>query len=264
MTDRIWSCGVELELSRYKLCRPFPLHFHEELIVVVIIEGTEALLVDGVWHRADEGTVVVIEPERAHSNAPVGEIGARYIGFYAKPSLLRRVGALVPRRLRTPLLRNTRIARRLVELHRSLEPNPPTIASEETAVEIARVSARVPEDSTPHVGSSAVIEAAAILRQRCCEHLAWPMVAESLGVSPAHLARLFRNHFGIPPHAYQAQFRIARAKAQLRGGARIASVAASCGFVDQSHLTQAFTRFVGQTPGVFAAAQKTTRQPIAG
>ena len=39
--------------------------------------------------------------------------------------------------------------------------------------------------------------------------------------------------------------------ALMREGEPVAEVAAACGFVDQSHLTRAFKRAFGMTPGVF-------------
>jgi AraC-like DNA-binding protein len=44
-------------------------------------------------------------------------------------------------------------------------------------------------------------------------------LAELAGLSPSHLARLFHTEVGMPPHAYQLQVRIARAKRLLLQGA---------------------------------------------
>jgi AraC-like DNA-binding protein len=68
-------------------------------------------------------------------------------------------------------------------------------------------------------------------------------------LSPFHLLRVFRAAVGLPPHAYQIQLRVARAKELLRAGMPIAAVAVEVGFVDQSHLTRHFKRLVGVPPG---------------
>jgi len=60
----------------------------------------------------------------------------------------------------------------------------------------------------------------------------------------------FRSAFGLPPHAWQVQVRLARARTLIRAGIPIAAVAAATGFADQSHLTRIFKRSYGYTPGV--------------
>jgi AraC-like DNA-binding protein len=51
---------------------------------------------------------------------------------------------------------------------------------------------------------------------------------------------------------YLTQVRVERAKTLLRSALPLAVVAQRTGFADQSHLTRAFRRLVGVTPGVFA------------
>ena len=54
---------------------------------------------------------------------------------------------------------------------------------------------------------------------------------------------------GITPHAYLIQSRARLARAMLASGLPIADAAAEAGFADQSHLTRAFARQFGITPG---------------
>jgi len=60
----------------------------------------------------------------------------------------------------------------------------------------------------------------------------------------------------MPPHAYQTQLRVLRAKALLRAGQPAARVAASTGFFDQSHLSRHFRWLVKLTPGRYAQDSK--------
>ncbi|HZC36939.1 MAG TPA: AraC family transcriptional regulator, partial [Chthoniobacterales bacterium] len=72
--------------------------------------------------------------------------------------------------------------------------------------------------------------------------------------SPFHLCRLFRQAYGLPPHAYQMQLRIDQAKSLLRDGNSPGETAMLCGFVDQSHLVRCFKRIFGVPPSVVSAA----------
>lgn len=75
-------------------------------------------------------------------------------------------------------------------------------------------------------------------------------MAEAAGMSRFHFARAFRAETGETPHAYVTRRRCERAKALiLGGGMSLAEVAQRCGFAHQAHLTTAFRRLVGTTPG---------------
>jgi AraC-like DNA-binding protein len=63
---------------------------------------------------------------------------------------------------------------------------------------------------------------------------------------------LFHREVGMPPHAYQIQLRVARARRLVAAGVPLAEVASMTGFADQSHLTRLFKRVVGVPPGQYA------------
>jgi len=69
-------------------------------------------------------------------------------------------------------------------------------------------------------------------------------------VHPVHLAAAFRRHFGCTPGAYLRRARVERAAAMLKRRLSLAEVALRCGFADQSHMTHAFRRTLGVTPGM--------------
>lgn len=77
------------------------------------------------------------------------------------------------------------------------------------------------------------------------------LAAES-GASRWQLLRGFRDDVGVPPHEFQTQLRVAKAKTLLASGATPGEAAAETGFADQSHLTRCFKRIVGFTPGHYA------------
>lgn len=71
-------------------------------------------------------------------------------------------------------------------------------------------------------------------------------------LSPNHFARLFKQSTGLTPYNYVLRRRVARAQLLLsRTDASIAQIAADSGFGDQTHLTRAFKRLIGATPGSY-------------
>ncbi|MEP6941025.1 MAG: AraC family transcriptional regulator [Rudaea sp.] len=74
-------------------------------------------------------------------------------------------------------------------------------------------------------------------------------LSRTLGVSEAHLIRMFRAQVGLTPKAYAGILRFDRALRQARRArASWASIAADCGYFDQAHLANAFQRYAGRTP----------------
>src|SRR6185437_3502020 len=81
-------------------------------------------------------------------------------------------------------------------------------------------------------------------------------LAGVVNMSPFHLARVFRLVVGLPPHAYQTQLRLARARTLLAQGYEVGYVAQETGFFDQSHFTQQFKRRYQVTPGIYRKAAR--------
>ncbi len=69
---------------------------------------------------------------------------------------------------------------------------------------------------------------------------------------PVHFAATFRRYFGCSVGEYRRRRRIQLAHDKLADPElTLAHVAADVGFADQSHLTRAFKRFTGMTPGEY-------------
>ena len=74
-------------------------------------------------------------------------------------------------------------------------------------------------------------------------------MAQSVGLSTAHFARMFRKSTGQTPHQFVLWQRIDRAKAMLRApDARVLDVAVACGFKTQQHFAQVFRNVCSVSP----------------
>lgn len=97
-----------------------------------------------------------------------------------------------------------------------------------------------------------VNEAKVLLARRMRSGISLDEAARAVHCSPFHLARVFRNETGAPLHAYLTRLRLRAAlEAMLEQPADLTAVALDTGFFDQSHLTNAFTREFGLSPGRF-------------
>jgi AraC family transcriptional regulator len=81
------------------------------------------------------------------------------------------------------------------------------------------------------------------------DELSLDEMAQSVGLSTAHFARMFRKSTGQTPHQFVLRQRLERAKAMLRApDARVLDVAVACGFKTQQHFAQVFRDVCGISP----------------
>jgi AraC family transcriptional regulator len=74
-------------------------------------------------------------------------------------------------------------------------------------------------------------------------------MAQAVGLSTAHFARMFRKSTGGTPHQFVLRQRLERAKGMLRApDARVLDVALACGFKTQQHFAQVFRGVWGVSP----------------
>lgn len=74
-------------------------------------------------------------------------------------------------------------------------------------------------------------------------------LAQSVGLSPSQLFRLFKKHIGMAPYSYYQELKIHRLKAALRDhNLSIAEAFTSCGFDCSGNCTRFFKEKVGMTP----------------
>ena len=74
-------------------------------------------------------------------------------------------------------------------------------------------------------------------------------MAQSIGLSAAHFARMFRKSTGETPHQFVLRQRVERATAMLRAAdSRVLDVAVACGFKTQQHFAQVFRDVWGVSP----------------
>jgi AraC family transcriptional regulator len=74
-------------------------------------------------------------------------------------------------------------------------------------------------------------------------------MAQSVELSRAHFARMFRKSTGESPHQFVLRQRIERAMIMLRSDdARVVDVAVACGFKTQQHFARVFRHVCGVSP----------------
>ena len=251
-----------LELLRATVSEfAFHPHAHEEFFIALTEEGLATPTYRGDTHVIGPGDLIVLNPEEAHAGGPPAEAVWTYRALYPHPDLMRSVMTEVPGDRPTmpefsgDIVRDREIAAGLRRFHRLAErPESSPLERQAHLVEalvllVARHAAPPRAPRPPGREPRAIRRSREYLQEHAAENVTLEALARFAGLSTFHLCRVFQQTVGMPPHAYQTQARVRRAKSLLRAGHPITTVAVQAGFYDQAHLTRHFKRIVGLTPG---------------
>lgn len=133
-------------------------------------------------------------------------------------------------------------------------PSPPWPVFFETPRALAgRVATTTTPEPALHARAGlshrALARAYAYIDAHLGERISLAELAAAAAVSRFHFARMFRVSTGTSPMDFLQRVRIEVAKAWLDAGRqRVADIAATLGYCDQSHFTRTFRRHTGVSP----------------
>jgi AraC family transcriptional regulator len=126
------------------------------------------------------------------------------------------------------------------------------LAVEGLTLELLAESARAGRTQVERIPPRWLRQVRDLLHESFRQHLTLDGIAGSVGVHPAHLARVFRQLHGCTVGDYVRSLRIEYACHCLRtSDTALATIALAAGFSDQSHFSRVFKRQTGVSPAVF-------------
>lgn len=251
--------SIQLHRGR-KVNQTYPRHWHDDLYLGAIEGGRGFLEYGGTRHATPRGTLMIVPPGEIHANQKEDcAFRCLFVPFEALQTTVEHFTEQeIPSiTFRGGLIEDPQTFAKLVEVHRLLDSANATLASDSAVAHF--LTSLVTSHSTTGVPSfrgnlqerAAVLRARKYLEEHFADRVTLQVLARLTRLSPFHLNRSFCRQIGMPPHAYQIQVRISRAKSLLRSGRGISETASTTGFVDQSHFSRQFKKFVGVTPGQF-------------
>jgi AraC-like DNA-binding protein len=290
--------GQVLDLLHARMVEPFAPHVHDGFSIGVCLEGLEMIRYRGRRHYAAPGSVVILPPGEAHTGGPSG--GANFVYRVMYPSVeLLADGSARPPRFPQPVVTDPALATELRRAHAALsraaresgpwpaEPAGPGLmgtgpaGTELAGAELAGAEPLETESRlcwlfgelvrrhAASAGPTDVLPGTGLVARQVMDRLADQLtgpptladLAADAGLSRYQLLRSFRAEVGMPPYAWLAQHRVARARVLLEHGHRPAEAAMLTGFADQAHLTRWFRRVVGITPGAYRNGVQDSQRP---
>ena len=236
--------------------RSFPRHSHDEFGFGYVVAGGQESWSGRGRIEAQAGDVITVNPCELHDG--IGRTGEprHWHMLYLPTEVVQKYletpfGAL---EFHHPVLRSEGIAKAVCNALEAVmsEDVDPESAEEAVILAISELLCEMDGSNTGHRQQfSLEIATVQNLIEDQFEHpLSLEDFAQASGLSRYQVLRAFSRQVGTTPHAYLTQHRLKQARRMIRGGMPIAQAAIACGFADQSHLTRAYVRQFGMTPGL--------------
>jgi AraC-like DNA-binding protein len=236
--ERAWRCpgGLGATLTHYPGAGNHPLHAHDHLQVSFLLAGELIEEVEGREHFACAGG-------RGHKPA-----GARHRDSWGPQGVLMFTLRLwAPQELWEPGWIAGGTPAGIASLVRIFAQEVDPGRREEAATDLL---AGVPHATCARGDPPPWLERARESIHDAPQLLHIGQAAGEGGVNPAHLSRMFRRFYGMPPSIYRRRVLLARAASALvRSNVPLAQVAVQAGFFDQAHLSRVMRAEIGLTPG---------------
>ena len=253
--------GIGLHSSRLFSLRQAK-HFHEEYTIGINDGGVGSFWCRGANLIAGRRSLTIMARGEVHTGAAASSEGWTFRGVYIAPSWVEEIARQLDWRSGVRLFFRQsnviddaawftmdRVFRTLSSPHSRLEAETTLLTSLRLVFERFG-DPRAPASRIAE-GGKHIAKVREYVTNRYSDDISLNKLAAVGGLSPYYLIHCFRKAFGLPPHAYQLQVRLQRAKADLKSDASLAQIAIKHGFCDQSHFHRHFKRTFGITPGQY-------------
>jgi AraC-like DNA-binding protein len=261
---------VELLRATY-ITHSFARHTHDGYALGVIERGREGFQYRGSSYVAPAGSVALIHPGEVHTGHAAEAEGWTYRMFYPEAIVFGQVAEQVAGRpvplpyFPCPVITDPVLVKGLSRVHQAFENEDSPLECESRflwvlAQFVMRHGSDRPFPAPVRPDPQPMNRVCEYLTAHLSDTISLDDLAAFAQMPPFRLLRTFRAQFGLPPHAYQNQLRLYRAKRLLSQGHPIAQVAIDTGFTDQSHLNRHFKRIFGVTPGQYQRGCKNVQE----
>lgn len=235
-------------------------HFHDSYLIGFTEQGVQQFHCRRTLHSSTPEQVFLLEPGELHDGRAPTPGGFTYSMLYLDPHWIEReLRALfedAPNQCQPAFAKTLESEPALVtviaDAFQALQSQDLRIvrqaALDALLGKLARHLAWRPRQTTDPRLPAVALRARDYLHAHMDQDLGLDDLARTTGVDRFRLSRAFKAAFGLAPHAYLVQLRLAKARRLLAAGQPPALVAMSLGFADQSHMGRWFRRAYGLTP----------------
>ena len=262
----VLSSGLDLLQASYHR-QHFNRHAHDGYAFGIITRGQlDFFYRHQNWH-ALPGDINLVVPGEVHDGQAKNSDGWAYRMIYLPPAILQNAFCQLTGHEDLPWflpgsIGKSPLAAPLASLHACLSDTGIDSLQKESALLcwltafIQRYSQAKISHTAPGAEPLAVARVLDYMQTEFTHAISLQTLANIAHLSSYHLLRVFEKTVGLPPHLYQQQLRIQKAKQLLATGQPLAVTALSTGFFDQSHFSRQFKKITGLTPAGYQQSMR--------
>jgi AraC-like DNA-binding protein len=264
----IWSTD-DLSHAEFSRARhhsfAFEPHFHSTVCLALIVSGALKLTIGHRTETAAKGAFVFINAGDVHAGHARSEAQGWVMrtlhvapGNLAEQMRKQGLRAEADLPIRSGIRNEPTLADLFFGIHACAQTNDDRLKRDESLQRLISIlsagaePAGLGETGVAAAGRTEAKRIRDYIEDHLFEQVRLSELSKLVSMPPYTVVRAFKRTFGIPPHRYHTQRRVDAAQRLIRDRVPLSGISHLCGFADQAHLTRAFRRTLGYTPGLYA------------
>ena len=249
--------GVKLMHGTFS-SQKFKPHFHECYTIIVVCKGIGDYLNGNKDFMLSEGSILVLNPYDVHAGQAVNETPWAFLTIYIPVHIVQYIG-LSFKKGTFPIFDKKRIddfqlflkATKVFE-GLACKQNATSLLQEFLKEIVSRYATRLV--AYPNKPNPVMQNIREYIHENYQTEIPITQLCRLAQVSDFKLIKQFRNTYHLPPHQYQVNLRIEKARELISTTNKsLTEIAFEVGFFDQSHFIRHFKKIVGVTPKIFSS-----------
>ena len=248
---------VEL-LSGSFTTRAFAPHFHERYSLILVEQGAGDYSYKDHDYLVAGGRLLILNPFDVHTGKAIKGSQWKFRSMYLPTSLMEAYSEVESKldslSWKDRIIKQPQMVQRFAGLHHKLMREEENIALESELLAFITELREVSYEAFPDICAdkhSPLISIRDYLHEHYAEQVQLSDLEQVSGWTKFHLIHRFTKRYGLSPHKYLLNLRIAAAKGLLRKRISATEVAYQTGFFDQSHFIKTFKGMTGITPKAY-------------
>ena len=242
-------------------------HFHEDIEILTVTEGTMAYSVNGKTLMLNAGDTIVVNSNQIHYSMCVNDSIARYVIFVVHPSILASTVKVEMEAVK-PIIENpdisyiryrninegTEMIYKLMLDLPDMRLNAFKVTRQfmliwEIIMRTCQTFGTIKEDQVVDSGRKPFKQMMNFIANNYKDKITLDQIASSASISKSHCINMFKRYVAESPMNYLAHFRARKCAEYLRStDMNMEEISAETGFGGASYMAETFRKFFGKSP----------------